>query len=102
MITMTGVSRQPAFFCKATTAKPSISGIIRSNTIRSRLVDLQTSGIEPCGMDGLAAMRIGTSCSLLKGEPIASTERLARPDIADILVSLGRLERGSLNTDGIP
>src|SRR5438093_3191101 len=38
VITMTGMSRQSAFFCKAaTTAKPSISGIIRSSRITSGL-----------------------------------------------------------------
>src|SRR5262249_26421595 len=38
VITMTGMCRQSAFFCKAaTTAKPSISGIIRSSRITSGL-----------------------------------------------------------------
>src|SRR5437868_7051439 len=38
VITMTGMSLQSAFFCKAaTTAKPSISGIIRSSRITSGL-----------------------------------------------------------------
>src|SRR3984893_5625100 len=38
VMTMTGMSRQPASFCKAaTTAKPSISGIIRSSRITSGL-----------------------------------------------------------------
>src|SRR3989440_2547299 len=38
VITMTGMSRQSASFCKAaTTAKPSISGIIRSSRITSGL-----------------------------------------------------------------
>src|SRR5262245_2498320 len=38
VMTMTGISRQPASFCKAaTTAKPSISGIIRSSRITSGL-----------------------------------------------------------------
>ena len=36
VITMTGMSRQSASFCKAaTTAKPSISGIIKSSKIKS-------------------------------------------------------------------
>src|SRR6516162_1270280 len=39
VMTMTGMSRQPASFCKAaTTAKPSISGIIRSSRITSGLL----------------------------------------------------------------
>src|SRR5215471_4578390 len=39
VMTMTGMSRQPACFCKAaTTAKPSISGIIRSSKITSGLL----------------------------------------------------------------
>src|SRR5262249_12553715 len=38
VMTMTGMSRQTASFCKAaTTAKPSISGIIRSSSITSGL-----------------------------------------------------------------
>ena len=40
---MTGMSRQPASFCKAaTTSKPSISGIIRSSRITSGLFLLYT------------------------------------------------------------
>src|SRR5262249_42616008 len=39
VMTMTGMSRQPASFCRAaTTAKPSISGIIRSSRITSGLL----------------------------------------------------------------
>src|SRR5262249_33952184 len=39
VMTMTGMSRQPASFCNAaTTAKPSISGIIRSSRITSGLL----------------------------------------------------------------
>src|SRR5262249_1533514 len=39
VMTMTGMSRQPTSFCKAaTTAKPSISGIIRSSRITSGLL----------------------------------------------------------------
>src|SRR6516165_12491259 len=44
VMTMTGMSRQPASFCKAaTTAKPSISGIIRSSRITSGLPSLRRS-----------------------------------------------------------
>src|SRR6516165_10878829 len=43
VMTMTGMSRQPMSFCKAaTTAKPSISGIIRSSRITSGLALLYT------------------------------------------------------------
>src|SRR6266700_1723866 len=44
VMTMTGMSRQSASFCKAaTTAKPSISGIIRSSRITSGLLSLRSA-----------------------------------------------------------
>src|SRR6516225_8927337 len=49
VMTMTGMSRQPASFCNAaTTAKPSISGIIRSSRITSGLLScIRLSASQP-------------------------------------------------------